>query len=52
MQISLEDYCLAYHQVLFIDLSQNGVQSTGKGHIKTNILEISQIWKEVEPIGR
>lgn len=52
MQISLEDYGLAYYQVLFIDLSQNGIQSTGKSHIKTNVLEISHIWKEVEPIGQ
>lgn len=52
MQISLEGSWLAYHQVLFIDLSQNEVQSSGKSHIKTNILEISQIWKEVELIGR
>lgn len=51
MQISLEDSWLAYHQVLFIDLSQNEVQSSGKSCIKTNILEISQIWKEVEPTG-
>lgn len=52
MQISLGDSWLAYHQVLFIDLSQNEVQSSGKSYIKTNILEISQIWKEVEPTGR
>lgn len=43
MQIYLEDSWLAYHQVLFIDLSQNEVQSSDKSHIKTNIRNWSNL---------